>query len=108
MEDVKYKMDDGGNCDFFFILRLPLNRKFGMPPKKALALHLRSTPIRPNKFFGIAWLSQTTNFNRKIFSRQFCFFCCQKKKACPATTKSALHHPSYLISLSSSRQFIIP
>ncbi|WP_205903362.1 hypothetical protein, partial [Pseudomonas viridiflava] len=35
---------------------------------------------RPHQFLEIACPNQTTNFNTKILSRQFCFFCCQKKK----------------------------
>jgi len=31
-------------------------------------------------FSGWQCPSLPTNFNRKIASRQFCFFCCQKKK----------------------------
>ena len=47
---------------------------------------------RPNKFLGIHRPSLCRNFNTKIFSRHFCFFWCQKKKACPARTNRTPRH----------------
>ena len=48
---------------------------------------------RPNKVFGRHSPSQNTYFNRKVLSRHFCFFWCQKKEARPArTSESVLPH----------------
>ncbi|RBQ03536.1 hypothetical protein DRW42_21240 [Pedobacter miscanthi] len=50
------------------------------PPSQAIARYPRSALFRPNKFFGFHWPSQTTGFQRKIFSRRFLVLFDVKKK----------------------------
>lgn len=56
---------------------------------QALVLSLRFTYNRPNKFLGMHCSSRGSNFNTKIFSRQFLFlFVVKKKRARLAKTRN--------------------